>query len=62
MITTGDGQSVLLLGCREGRDKIYKLSWNGDELEWSIMNQQLEFPRTDRPILMWVPEEDTNCS
>ena len=62
MVTAPNGDGVLLVGCNENNEKIYKMSWstNGEFLEWTTMKQTLKYPR-ELLVAMLIPDELTNC-
>ena len=62
MVTAPNGDGVLLVGCNENKEKIYKMSWstNGEFLEWATMKQTLKYPR-ELLVAMLIPDELTNC-
>ena len=60
MITSPDGNGVILLGCSASRDIIYELRiFNGD-LEWIEISQKLKYPR-EHTVPMLIPDYLTNC-
>ena len=60
MISTPNGQGVIVLGLWRDPKHIYQLSWKGFELQWSKIGQ-LKSPRY-APVAMWIPNELTNCT
>ena len=60
MVPMPDGYGAILLGCNEAKDTMYKLLWNGNELEWTTMEQKLKHPRSET-IIMYIPNEMTTC-
>ena len=64
MITSPDGQGVILLGCYDGNysNVIYELSGSLDgNLEWKVLPQKLNHAR-DLTVAMLIPDELTDCN
>ena len=60
MLSTPNGQGVIVLGMENDPKQIYHLSWNGPELEWSKIGE-LKSARL-YAVAMWIPKELTNCT
>ena len=61
MVSSSNGREAILVGCQENPEKIYKLRWsNGTTLEWIVMNQHLNYPRSNG-VAMLIPDELTHC-
>ena len=62
MVTSPNGNGIILLGCYEKRDAIYELSnsTNGT-FQWLEMTQKLQYPRTET-VAMLIPDNLTNCN
>ena len=61
MVSMPNGQEAILLGCYDNQEKIYKLFWNEDNLDWTTMTQTLKYPRYYNPIAMLLPDEMNTC-
>ena len=63
MVTSDNGNSVILLGCYEDRESIYKMkaSTTAGALIWEKMPQKLQFPRTET-VAMLVPDKLVKCN
>ena len=62
MVTSPDGQGIILVGCSESNEAIYELKNNETgNLEWKLMTQKLQHPRSVT-VAMLIPDELTNCS
>ena len=55
------GQGVILLGCSENSDTLYRLVVNESSLEWKTMPIKLQYPR-DSTVAMLIPDELANCN
>ena len=64
MTTLPSGNEAVLIGCNDGNknglEKIFKVSWQGDELEWETLDQELKYPR-NQAIAMIIPDSLTIC-
>ena len=62
MVTLDNGKSVILLGCYEDRESIYKMkaSTPNGPLIWEKLPQRLQFPRTET-VAMLVPDSLVKC-
>ena len=62
MVTSPDGQGVILLGCAQSRETLFELTRkkNG-QFSWNILPQKIQNPRYGS-IAMLVPDELTNCN
>ena len=58
IVTAPDGKGVILLGCEENPEVLYKMDEN---LTWTKMIQKLNYPRTSL-ISMLIPDELTVCN
>ena len=60
-----DGTEAVLIGCNDGNknglEKIFKITWQGDHLVWETLTQQLKYPR-NQAIAMNIPETLTHCT
>ena len=61
MVTSPNGNGIILLGCYEKRDAIYELSNTNGTFQWLEMTQKLQYPRTET-VAMLIPDDLTNCS
>ena len=56
---------AVLIGCNDGNknglEKIFKITWQGDHLVWETLTQQLKYPR-NQAIAMNIPETLTHCT
>ena len=60
MITSPDGNGVILLGCSASRDTIYELKNVNGGFEWIEKFQKLKYPR-EHTVPMLIPDYLTNC-
>ena len=64
MVTSPDGQGVILLGCYDDfgniSEVIYELKAMNDILTWEKMAQKMSRPKS-RSVAMLVPDEITDC-
>ena len=61
MVTSSNGKEVILVGCTENPEKIYKLRWSNETtMEWVLMRQKLKYPRTNA-VAMLIPNALTQC-
>ena len=64
MTTLPSGNEAVLIGCNDGNknglEKIFKVSWQGDELQWETLDQELKYPR-NQAIAMIIPDSLTIC-
>ena len=64
MVTLPWGDEVLYVGCNDGdypTKDIFKLTWQGDHLQWVMLPQKLKYPRKDA-IAMFIPDSfNTDC-
>ena len=63
MVTIDNGNSVILLGCYEDRESIYKMKASAADgsLIWEKLPQKLQFPRTET-VAMLVPDTLVKCN
>ena len=62
MLTSPDGQGVMLFGCYENPQSFYELRNDVDGfLTWRKMPFELKYPRYDT-IAMGIPDEMSACS
>ena len=65
MATLPNGNEAVLIGCnggnKDGLAKIFKISWQGDDLEWETTSQELKYPR-NQAIAMFVPDVHAECT
>ena len=62
MITSPDGKGVIVLGCLQNPEAIYKMTSDifGD-LQWTKLQQTLKYPRFDRPVISYINESLVSC-
>ena len=66
MVTLPSNNQTILVGCSETLDgigssgtvKIFKLTWQGEHLQWVLLQQELKFPRYSA-VAMLIP--GTHC-
>ena len=60
-----DGNEAVLIGCNDGNknglEKIFKLTWQGDQLRWDTLSQELKYPR-NQAVAMIIPDSLTECT
>ena len=62
MVTSPNGEGVILFGCgEENPEEIYELINTNGTLYWKRMLQKLKYPRSSS-ISMLVPDELVTCS
>ena len=64
MVTLPSGNEAVLIGCYTEEtytDKIYKLTWQGEHLQWLTLPQKLKYARSSA-IAMMIPGSLTNCN
>ena len=64
MVKLPSGNEVILLGCENdtsATDSIYKITWQGEDLQWEILPQKLKYPRSNA-IAMLIPDSMTECT
>ena len=65
MVSSPYGDGVILVGCSEHSNAIYRLIANNDgiemTLEWRTMPITLQYPR-DSTVAILIPDELTNCA
>ena len=65
LVTLPNDNEAVLVGCEDENldftEKIYKLTWQGEHLNWVTMAQELKYPRYDA-VAMLVQNEITNCN
>ena len=62
MVTSPPGDGVILLGCQENPDAIYKMAPDPNgAFVWTKMKQKLKYPRTNRPIVAPIDDEQVTC-
>jgi len=55
MITSPTGDGVILLGCFENREAIYKMALNSNgDFQWTKMKQKLKYPRSWKPLISYL--------
>ena len=61
MVTSPTGDGVILLGCYENQDSIYKMAPNSNgALVWTKMKQKLKYPRSG-PIVVSILDNQVTC-
>ena len=61
MVTSPDGQGVILLGCAQSRESIFQLTKkNNGQFSWNILPQKIQNPRYGS-VAMLIPDEFANC-
>ena len=62
MVSSPNGQGVIVLGCREHSQSLYQLykDERSGMLSWRKMIQKLKYPRSDT-VAMLVPDEIVTC-
>ena len=61
MVTSPDGQGVILLGCDKNPESIYELREIDGVFSWRKMSQKLKHPRT-LSVAMSIPNEFVTCT
>ena len=65
MVTSPSSNEAILFGCKDENDKIndkiYKLFWQGEHLQWLTLPQKLKYPRTSA-VAMWIHDSLTSCN
>ena len=65
MATLPNSNEAVLIGCNDGNknglEKIFKITWQGDDLEWETLSQELKYPR-NQAIAMIIPDSLTECT
>ena len=64
MVKLPSGNEVILLGCENdtsATDSIYKITWQGEDLQWETLPQKLKYPRSNA-IAMLIPDSMTECT
>ena len=62
MVTSPTGDGVILLGCWQNPDAIYKMAPDSNgAFVWTKMKQKLKYPRDDRPIVAQIDDEQVTC-
>ena len=61
MVPMPDGYGAILVGCYQSKDAMYKLFWNGNELEWTTLSDKIQNQRFDT-VSMLIPDELANCN
>ena len=64
MFTLDNGHEAILTGCNRFDTpigEIFKLTWEGDRLQWETLPHKLKYPRT-QTVAMMIPNSMTNCS
>ena len=64
MITSPNGEGVILVGCFDMNNyspNIYELIHENGNLIWKIKPQKLKYPRT-LTVSMLIPDEITTCT
>ena len=64
MVPMPNSKGALLLGCMNGSshtNKIYQLAWNGNDLIWNTLSNELKNPR-GFTVAMWIPHNLTTCT
>ena len=61
MVTSPTGDGVILLGCEQNRDAIYKMAPDSNgAFVWTKMKQKLKHPR-ERPIVAPIDDNQVTC-
>ena len=61
MVTLTSGIEAVLVGCESFTEKIYKLTWQGEHLQWVTLPQKLKYPR-EGAVAMLIPDSMTDCN
>ena len=64
MITSPNGEGVILVGCFDMNNysqNIYELIYENGNFIWKIKPQKLKYPRT-LTVSMLIPDEITTCT
>ena len=62
MVTSPNGDGVILLGCSQNQDAIYKMAPDSNgAFVWTKMKQKLKYPRTYQPIVAPIDDEQVTC-
>ena len=62
MVTSPTGDGVILLGCWQNPDAIYKMAPDSNgAFVWTKMKQKLKYPRTYQPIVAPIDDEQVTC-
>ena len=64
MITSPNGEGVILVGCFDMNNysqNIYELIYENGNFIWKIKPQKLKYPRT-LTVTMLIPDEITTCT
>ena len=64
MVPMPNSKGALLLGCATPwsyTNKIYQLAWNGNDLIWNTLSNELKNPR-GVTVAMWIPHNLTTCT
>ena len=60
MVTSPNGQGVILLGCESDPKSLYEFTKINGELIWRKMVQELKYPRS-YSLAMLVPDDLVTC-
>ena len=66
MVTLPSDNEAILVGCFDASmtaatEKIYKLTWQGEHLQWVTLPQMLKYARYGA-VAMLIPNSLTNCT
>ena len=62
MVTSPTGDGVILLGCYENRETIYKMAPDSNgTFVWTKLRQKLKYPRHAQPIVAPISDDQVNC-
>ena len=62
MVTSPTGDGVILLGCYENQETIYKMAPDSNgTFVWTKMRQKMKYPRTYRPLVAPISDDQVNC-
>ena len=61
MVTLTSGTEAVLIGCESFTEMIYKLTWQGEHLQWVALQQKLNYPRYSA-VAMLIPNSKTICN
>ena len=63
MVTLPSGSEAVLVGCYNGSysESIYKLTWQGEHLQWVTLPEKLKYPRGDA-VAMLIPDSMIDCN
>ena len=61
MVTLPGDNEAVLVGCKYSDENIYKLTWEGEHLQWVTLPQVLKFARYGA-VAMLIPNSLTDCT